>query len=114
MNLFSHSTDFEVHRNWLALTHSLPLNQWYFEVGEPNFIGFVWSIFFCEQNRSEWTLDYPPLFAHFEYGLSKFASYFDSAMLDVNNLNYASEKTKLFQRLTVITSEIVLALAILS
>jgi hypothetical protein len=35
-------------------------------------------------------------------------------MLDVNNLNYASEKTKLFQRLTVIISEIVLALAILS
>ena len=97
----SRSTDFEVHRNWLAITSSLPVSQWYYEVKIAELLLHHRFLFQLSQSTSEWTLDYPPFFAWFEWALAHVASVVDPGMLHVAGLNYASPATVLFQRTSV-------------
>ena len=81
-----HSTDFEVHRNWKAITFSESLNKWYF------------------QSTSPWTLDYPPFFAYFEAFQAQIANLYDRKIVNINSLNYADASCVDFMRATVIFS----------
>ena len=61
---------------------------------------------------SQWTLDYPPLFAWFEYLLSQVAVLIDPKMVIISKLEYVSISTVLFQRGSVIVTDLVLAYAV--
>lgn len=91
-----HSTDFDVHRNWLSITSLLPLKEWYTE------------------NTSQWTLDYPPFFAYFEWFLSRFVPHSVAAdgCIELVPVGNYGMKTVIFQRSTVIISEILLFAAL--
>ncbi len=88
-----HSTDFEVHRNWMALTSSMPACKWYWD------------------ELSQWTLDYPPLFAGFEKVLGDTAYHIlgsDASSRMLSRTPDDSRTTVLFQRGSVIVSDILL------
>ena len=87
-------TDFEVHRNWLAVS-ALPIEAWY------------------RESTSQWTLDYPPLFAWFQRGLAAIAKHVDPAMLELSEAPVETPKTIVFLRLSVsLVGDSVLLLAV--
>ena len=87
--------DLNVHMSWMAITHGLPLDQWY-HTG-PRFV-----------------LDYMPFFAWFEFVLGWFASKFvDPEMLNFEMYyEYNSYGAVAFQRVTVVVTDLSLAYGI--
>lgn len=58
-------------------------------------------------------LDYPPFFAYFEKLMSIPASFIDPKIVDLHNLQYDAWTVIIYQRMTVILSELVLGAALL-
>ena len=85
-----YSTDYDVHRNWLAITHSRDASKWYAD----------------QPLQNQWTLDYPPLFAMYEAILSKIAARVDMKIVDESERDYASVACIRFQRATVVITEL--------
>ncbi|GMM46452.1 dolichyl-P-Glc:Glc1Man(9)GlcNAc(2)-PP-dolichol alpha-1,3-glucosyltransferase [Pichia kluyveri] len=85
------SHDFNVYRNWISITNLIPLKDWYNETLSP------------------YPLKCSPFFAYSQWILSKISQYL--IISDNNNNNY-SMKIIIFQRSTVIISEILLFLAL--
>jgi alpha-1,3-glucosyltransferase len=85
-----YSTDYDVHRNWLAVTHSRDASRWYAD----------------EPPQNQWTLDYPPLFALYEAILSKIAARVDMKIVEESERDYASVACIRFQRATVVLTEL--------
>ncbi|KAF5394567.1 Alpha-1 3-glucosyltransferase [Paragonimus heterotremus] len=71
--------------------------------------GILWRSF---QSTSKWTLDYPPLFAWFEWLLSQVAVLFDPEMCVINESAYVSQNTVIFQRCSVISTEFLIFFAL--
>ena len=85
-----YSTDYDVHRNWLAVTHSRDASRWYAD----------------QHPQNQWTLDYPPLFALYEAILSKIAARVDPKIVEETEKDHASVACIRVQRATVIIAEL--------
>ncbi|ELU45785.1 glucosyltransferase [Rhizoctonia solani AG-1 IA] len=108
LSYYSRSTDFEVHRNWLAITQSLPLSKWYYDNGVSCF-----DFSTLTNLMTMAALDYPPFFAYFEYVLSWPARLVDPTIVSLNALQYSAWSVIAYQRTTVIITELVLGAALL-
>ncbi|KAA8499421.1 Dolichyl pyrophosphate Glc1Man9GlcNAc2 alpha-1,3-glucosyltransferase [Porphyridium purpureum] len=84
------STDLNVHRDWMALTWNVHVRDWY------------------TAEISQWTLDYPPLFAYLEYALAGVAH-----VLQVPGFELEDAGTQVNASATVFLRSTVLVLEIL-
>ncbi|XP_006647705.2 probable dolichyl pyrophosphate Glc1Man9GlcNAc2 alpha-1,3-glucosyltransferase [Oryza brachyantha] len=90
------STDFDVHRYWLSLTHALPARRWYTDAS------------------SQWTLDYPPFFAYFSRLLALPAPLVDASLVSLPVPDAPpSFAYLLYLRLTVAFSDLLLLVSVL-
>ncbi|GFZ45705.1 Dol-P-Glc:Glc(1)Man(9)GlcNAc(2)-PP-dolichyl alpha-1,3-glucosyltransferase [Saitozyma sp. JCM 24511] len=100
----------QVHRNWLAITHNLPLKQWYYETTSE------WSEYtpscLYSSALTPTALDYPPFFAYFSYLLSLPAKllpeHYSQHLLQLSRVPVEGWAVVGYMRISVLVTEVVL------
>lgn len=87
--------DYEAQRNWMAITTSIPLSQWYFPTEE--------------NDLQYWGLDYPPLTAYHSFLCGKLSRWYEPASMELStSRGYETVSHKHFMRGMVIVADLLL------
>lgn len=62
--------------------------------------------------KSEWTLDYPPFFPLMEYILGFFSKFVDKNITNAENLKYFNDSVLFYQRATVLIGDVLLLIVL--
>ncbi|KAK5581421.1 hypothetical protein RB653_001453 [Dictyostelium firmibasis] len=87
--------DYEAQRHWMEITTKLDIHQWYFNS--------------TDNDLMYWGLDYPPLTAYSSWVFGKIGEFIEPKSMELfTSRGYETDSSKLFMRMTVIVSDLLI------